>query len=135
MAEPTSKPPLPDPAGLEDTLSPVDLPDDAPGEGAPLRWTSTIVAVAAAFLFLFNAGAVRGWASDLPPDRYAPVIAAADAWHGLTGRLGLTWPVETMRGWWQAAQAAGSGEGAEQEGEPQPDRPQPRPGEGGPPST
>ena len=102
----TSSPPLPDPAGLEHTLSPVDLPGDAPGEGRPLRWATTIIAVASAFLLLFNAGALRSWAGDLEPGPVTePVIAAADAWHGFTERLGLTRPVETMRGWWQEVKA------------------------------
>jgi len=87
--------------------SPVDLDDDAPAGGRPLLWTSRVVATAAAFLLLFNAGALRSWASELSPGPATdPVIAAADRWFAATHALGLDVPVETMRGWWQAAQAA-----------------------------
>ncbi|MEA3017641.1 MAG: hypothetical protein QOI38_2363 [Sphingomonadales bacterium] len=87
--------------------SPVDLDDDGAIGGPPLPWTSRIVATAALFLLLFNAGAVRSWASELPPGPATdPLIAAADRWFAATHALGLDLPVETMRGWWQAAQAA-----------------------------
>jgi hypothetical protein len=129
----TSRPPLPDPSGLEDRLSPVDLPGDAPGEGAPLRWTVTIVAVATLFLFLFNATAIRAWASELAPSPWTePAIAFADWWYETASGLGLTVPVETMHGWWEHAR------GGEAEAAPPPeDTPvrQPRPGERGPGTT
>ena len=133
MTDPT-RPPLPDPAGLEPTMSPVDLPGDAPGEDRPLRWTATIVAVATLFLLFFNAGAIRSWANELRPGPTTePVIAAADAWHGVTAAIGLARPVETMRGWWEAAKAARFG--GQDAAVPEPEAPatrQPRPGERGP---
>jgi hypothetical protein len=89
----------------ETILSPVDFPFEAPMAG--LRWTSEIVATAALMLLLFNAGAVRGWASELPPGPLTePAIAAADGWTAATEAVGLDRPVETMRGWWREAQAA-----------------------------
>ena len=87
--------------------SPVDLDDGAQSAGRALPWTGRVVATAALFLLLFNAGALRSWASDLPPGPGTePVVAAADRWHAATAALGLDVPVETMRSWWQAAQAA-----------------------------
>jgi len=87
--------------------SPVDLEEDDAVAGRPLLWTSRIIGTASLFLLLFNAGAVRSWASALPPGPAAdPVIAAADRWFAATHALGLDAPVEAMRGWWQAAQAA-----------------------------
>jgi hypothetical protein len=140
LTEPTpTTPPLPDPAGLERTLSPVDLPGDVVGEGAPVKWTAQIVAVASASLLLFNAVAIRSWASELHPGPWTdPIISAADAWYEATARIGLAAPVETMHGWWQRVQAARFG-GTEPAAAPQdveaPARPQPRPGESGPPTT
>lgn len=95
--------------------SPVDLEqDDSTGE-RPLLWTARIIATASLFLLLFNAGAVRSWASELPTGPASdPVIAAADRWFAATHALGLDAPVETVRGWWQAAQAARPGAGDDQ---------------------
>jgi hypothetical protein len=138
VTEPTSKPPLPDPSGLERTLSPVDLPGDAVGEGAPIRWTVQIVAVASALLFLLNATSIRSWASELRPGPWTdPVISAADAWYETTASVGLAAPVETVHGWWQKVQAARfSGQSAPAEPQrEEPARPQPRPGEAGPTTT
>jgi hypothetical protein len=100
----TKEAPLPGPTGLEDTLSPVDLPPpDAPLPN-PLRWTSEAIAAATLFLALFNAHAMRGWAYDLPPGAATErVIGAAEGWYAATAALGLNRPVETMRGWWQSA--------------------------------
>jgi hypothetical protein len=100
-------PQIPAVTGAVHVPSPVDLDDDAAAGGRPLLWTSRVVATASLFLLLFNAGALRSWASDLPPGPATdPVVAAADRWHAATSMLGLDVPVETMRGWWQAAQAA-----------------------------
>jgi hypothetical protein len=119
-------------------MSPVDLPGDPVGEGAPVRWTVQIVAVASALLFLLNATSVRSWASELRPGPWTdPVIAAADAWYETTAAIGLSAPVETLHGWWQQVQAARfGGEAAPAPQVPdEPVRPQPRPGEAGPPTT
>lgn len=96
----------PPPATLVETAhSPVDFPLEAAMAG--LRWTSEIVATATLVLLLFNAGAVRGWASELAPGPLTePAIAGADRWHAATEAAGLSGPVETMRGWWREAQAA-----------------------------
>jgi hypothetical protein len=96
--------PLPGPKGLEDTMSPVDLPPPGAPLPQPLRWTSKAIAAATLFLALFNAHAMRGWAYDLPPIAASErVIAAAEAWYSATASIGLNRPVETMRGWWRSA--------------------------------
>lgn len=90
----------------ETCLSPVDLPGDNAGEGAALGWTVRIVAAACLLLASLNAAAIRSWASELAPGPATePAIAAADAWHGQAEALGLTAPVATLHGWWEAARA------------------------------
>lgn len=102
-----AKAPLPDPAGLAHSLSPVDLPEPEMPLPNPLRWTVTVIAVAGLFLALFNAEAIRGWAYALKPTPTTePVVVHAEQWYDLTASAGLQHPVETMRGWWKAAQAA-----------------------------
>jgi hypothetical protein len=102
---PKKKPePLPGPTGLEDTLSPVDLPAPSQPLPNPLRWTSSAVAAATLFLALFNAHAIRGWCYDLPPGAVSErLIGAAEGWYSATAAVGLNRPVETMRSWWQSA--------------------------------
>ena len=101
LAEPPEAAPLPDTMGLEHTLSPVDLPPPDEAEARPLLWTSTVIAIAAIFLALFNATAIRGWAVELTPGPYTQrVVELADGWYATTDSVGLTRPVETMsRGW------------------------------------
>ncbi len=123
--------PLPDPAGLAHSLSPVDIPEpDRPLE-RPLTWTVTVIATAGLFLALFNAGAIRGWAYELKPTPLSQqVVTAAETWFDAAAAVGLDRPVETMRGWWQAAQAArfgGEGEGSETEKGPDAEAPEPAP--------
>ena len=99
--------PLPEPAGLAETLSPVDLPEPAAQLPHPLRWTSTTIAVATLFLALFNAHALRSWSYQLTPNEYsARVVAVAESWYAITDRAGLNRPVEAMHGWWQGAKEA-----------------------------
>ncbi|MBC7987324.1 MAG: hypothetical protein H7X93_11760 [Sphingomonadaceae bacterium] len=98
---------LPDAMGLEHTLSPVDLPPHDPPLEHPLRWTTTVIALACAVLLPFNATAIRGWAYELAPNASTErVIAASETWYNATAALGLNLPTDTMRGWWAAAQAA-----------------------------
>ncbi|HEX5183855.1 MAG TPA: hypothetical protein VFW19_11980 [Allosphingosinicella sp.] len=99
--------PLPGPAGLADTLSPVDLPEPAVPLPHPLRWTTTVIAVATLFLALFNAPALRSWSYQLAPnDETARVVTVAETWYDLVGKAGLNVPVETMHAWWQSARDA-----------------------------
>ncbi len=108
QAEPA---PLPGPTGLAQTLSPVDLPEPAMPLPHPLRWTSQVIAVAALFLLLFNAHALRGWSYQLPPNDYsARVVTLAEGWYDFVGKAGFNRPVEAMHARWQAARDARFGE-------------------------
>jgi hypothetical protein len=99
--------PLPGPCGLAETLSPVDLPEPAVPLPHPLRWTTTVIAVATLFLLLFNAHALRGWSYQLSPnDETARVVTVAESWYDAAGKAGLNFPVETMHGWYQSARDA-----------------------------
>lgn len=102
-----AKAPLPDPAGLAHSLSPVDLPEPAEPLVNPLRWTVTVMATAGLFLALFNAEAIRGWAYAMEPTPVTePVMVRAEQWYDATATVGLQHPASIMRGWWKAAQAA-----------------------------
>lgn len=93
-------------AGDGPMLSPVDLPGE-PFEPEALGWAARIVATASLFLMLFNSGAIRGWADELPPAPLTePVVAAAERWHGAASALGLDVPLEAMRRRWREAQDA-----------------------------
>lgn len=96
---------LPDRTGLEDALSPVDLPPSAEPLPDPLLWTTIVIVIATLVLLALNATALRGWAYELEPGPYTrPVITAAEQWYETTAQLGLNAPTDAMRGWWQAAQ-------------------------------
>ncbi|MEA3029909.1 MAG: hypothetical protein QOJ53_2019 [Sphingomonadales bacterium] len=87
---------------LADTLSPVDLPDPPAPLPHPLRWTTTVIAVATLLLALLNAPAIRGWSYQLTPNAYsARIVTAAETWYDAADRIGFNRPVETMHGWWQ----------------------------------
>ena len=94
--------------------SPVQVEPAPVDREAPRRWASITIAVAAAFLALFNADAVRGWFDELSPTALsealrAPVTAWSDATAPLDGAR------RALRRGWQRAQAARFG--AEQPGE------------------
>ena len=112
--------PLPGMRGLEDTLSPVDLPP-MEEERHPLRWTTVSIATATAFLALFNATALQGWAFGLEPSAATrPVVDAADNWYQQTAKLNLQVSVETLHGWWIALTEAdwpGQGEASPEDTE------------------
>lgn len=100
---PVEREPLPDALGLTHTTSPVDLPEPAvplPHDG--LKWTTTVIAVATAFLLIFNAHALRGWAYELSPtDTTAKVVSASESWYDLTTKAWLNRPVEALHHWWR----------------------------------
>lgn len=127
LPTPADDAPLPDATGLEDTLSPVDLPPPAEPLPHPLRWAATMIAVAALVLLPLNATAIRGWAYELEPNaRTQPVIAAAERWYDASSGIGLSAPLDAMRGWWQRAQRwefGGGGEEATPVAEEEPARP------------
>jgi hypothetical protein len=118
-----------------DMTSPVDLPPAEGEEPHPLLWASVAILVAAAFLFLFNATALRGWAYQLEPGPVSErVVTVSGGWYDQTGRFGLNRPVEAMSGWWEALKDVefGGGEaGAAEEApaaETAPADEEPRPG-------
>ena len=93
----------PNPFGLAHSLSPVDLPEPLLPASNPLRWTTTVIGVAALVLALTNAHAMRGWARQLPPGPWSErAVIAAEGWYEAVGRFGLNRPVETMHGGWQS---------------------------------
>ena len=96
----------PNPFGLAYSQSPVDLPEPlVPSH--PLRWTTTVIAVAALALALLNAPAIRGWAWQLPPGPWSErAVIAAEGWYDAVGRLGLNRPVEGMHRQWQTLRDA-----------------------------
>ena len=100
---PVEQEPLPDALGLTHTTSPVDLPEPAvplPHDG--LKWTTTVIVVATAFLLIFNAHALRGWAYELSPnDTTAKVVGASETWYDLTRKAWLNRPVEALHHWWR----------------------------------
>jgi len=75
---PVEREPLPDSLGLTHTSSPVDLPEpEVPLPHDGLKWTTTVIVVASAFLLIFNAHALRAWAYELnPTDTTAKVVSA-----------------------------------------------------------
>ena len=100
---PVEREPLPDALGLTHTSSPVDLPEPAvplPHDG--LKWTTTVLVVASAFLLIFNAHALRAWAYELSPtDTTAKVVGASETWYDWTSRAWLNRPVEGLHHWWR----------------------------------
>jgi hypothetical protein len=100
---PVEAQPLPDSLGLTHTSSPVDLPEPAmplPHDG--LRWATTVMAVAALFLFVFNAHSLRGWAYERTPnDTTAKVVAASETWYSISASIGVNRPYEAMHAWWR----------------------------------
>jgi hypothetical protein len=100
---PVEREPLPDALGLTHTSSPVDLPEPAvplPHDG--LKWASIVIAVAATFLLVFNAHALRGWAYELTPsDSNAKIVSVSEGWYDITASIGLNTPVEALHHWWR----------------------------------
>ena len=90
----------------DDMASPVDLPGEDE-EGGALGWASGVIAIATAFLFLFNANALHGWAAELPPNALnARIVTAAAEWEALTDRIGLGAPRAWLHARWKAAEEA-----------------------------
>lgn len=84
--------------------SPDAAPDGAPGA---VRWTATAIAVAVAFLLVFNAESPRSWTALLPPGAGALLARRLiDGWWATTDRLGLAAPRAALVRAWDAARAA-----------------------------
>jgi hypothetical protein len=88
--------PIPEPAD----------PTDRVAAARALAWSSMVIAVATAFLFLFNAASMRSWASSWPPSRAsAELFGVTSAWEGETAKFGLTAPHAWMHDVWKKQQA------------------------------
>jgi hypothetical protein len=100
---PVEREPLPDALGLTHTSSPVDLPaPDVPLPHDGLKWATTIILIASAFLLIFNAHALRAWAYELnPTDTTAKVVSASETWYDLTSKAYVNRPVEGLHHWWR----------------------------------
>lgn len=81
-------------------------PDDPIARGRALRWTSTVIATAALFLFVFNATALKNWAASLTPNDVT--VAAgnlAASWQAITAQVGLTAPRTVVHDAWANGRA------------------------------
>ncbi len=122
LAEDPGKAPLPGPRGGSDFASPVDLPAVEGEEESALGWASGVIAIAALFLLVFNAGALRDWTYDLEPGPVGQrAVGAAESWFGVTEAVGADRPVAVMHGWWEELKALEfGGDAPSQSPEPQP---------------
>ncbi|WP_298020393.1 hypothetical protein [uncultured Parasphingopyxis sp.] len=104
-ADPLEEAPLPKPLTGTTMTSPVDLPpmeDGEAGDDHPVRWAAIAIATATAFLAIFNASALQGWAFGLTPSAETqPVVEAAVQWNERTSALGLDRPYRAMHEAWQ----------------------------------
>jgi hypothetical protein len=83
-----------------------DDPNDAIAQARALRWTSTVIATATIFLFVFNATALKNWAASLTPNDVTLVAAnLAAGWEASTARIGLTAPRAVVHDAWAAGRA------------------------------
>jgi hypothetical protein len=83
-----------------------DDPDDRIARARALRWTSTVIATAALFLFLFNAAALKNWAASLTPnDVTVAAESLAAEWQTMTARVGLTAPRTVVHDAWANGRA------------------------------
>ena len=89
-----------------DLESPLDLPPAAGPQRRPLGWTAVVLAVATAFLLLFNARALNGWAAEQPPSPLMlSVTDATEGWLAATERMELVAPRDALHALWKRAQA------------------------------
>ena len=91
----------------DETMSPVDLPGEDPGEGSPLGWTSIVVATAALFLLFTNAVTIDDWAKDLAPSATtARLTAITGGWMAMTDAVGTGAPRAFVHARWKRIEAA-----------------------------
>ena len=90
-----------------ETPSPIDLPGPARLGPGGLRWTAVVIATATLVLLLTNAVALQGWINEQRPGPLqADAAAVADAWVGLTDRMGLGTPRAALHARWKRAEEA-----------------------------
>ena len=105
-----------DGGSIADVGSPVLIAPDPVDAARPWRWTSTVIAVATAVLFVFNAHAIGDWFDELTPSaKTEPLRAPIAGWTERTARAGLDTPRGRLHGAWERVRAARFGN--EQPGE------------------
>lgn len=76
--------------------SPLD--DDEETDRPGLGWATLAVYSGSAMLMLLNAHAILNWANQLDlNDETAPIVLAAEDWHGKTGAYGLNIIVDSVK--------------------------------------
>jgi hypothetical protein len=83
--------PIPEPAD----------PNDRVAARRALVWTSTAIAMATAFLFVFNAASMKSWSASLTPtETTARLVSLTSAWEDEMAKFGLTAPRAWMHDLW-----------------------------------
>ena len=83
--------PIPEPAD----------PNDRVAAARALAWTTTAIAMATAFLFVFNAASMKNWSASLTPTEVtARLVAVTSVWEDETAKFGLTAPRAWMHQAW-----------------------------------
>jgi hypothetical protein len=87
-------------------IPPPDDPNDPIARARAVRWTSTVIASATFFLFVFNAAALKNWAASLNPTDITVAAGnlAAD-WQATTAKVGLTAPRTLVHDAWAKGRA------------------------------
>ena len=105
-----------DGGSIADVGSPVLITPDPVDAARPWRWTSTVIAVATALLFVLNAHAIGDWFDELTPGTTTePLRAPIGDWTERTERAGLDTPRARLHAVWERVRAARFGN--EQPGE------------------
>lgn len=105
-----------DQGSIADVGSPVLITPDPIDAAWPWRWTSTVIAVATALLFVLNAHAIGDWFDELMPSAATePLRVPINGWTERTARAGLDAPRARLHELWQRVRAARFGD--EQPGE------------------
>jgi hypothetical protein len=92
---------------LSDTPIPApEDPDDLVARGRAVRYAATVIGIAAIFLLVFNATALRNWSAALrPTDLNVQMAAVAGGWRDTLARFGLDAPRALIHDAWAKARA------------------------------
>jgi hypothetical protein len=96
-------------------------PNDRVAARGALVWTSTAIAVATAFLIVFNAASMKSWSASLTPtETTARLVSLTAAWDDEMAKFGLTAPRDWMHDLWgqQRARTWGGAKPADTEPPP-----------------
>jgi hypothetical protein len=106
------------------TDSPIPEPPDPNDRVAARRalvWTSTAIAMATAFLFVFNAQSMKSWSASLTPtETTAKLVGLTAAWDDEMAKFGVTAPRDWMHGAWGGLRAKTWGGAKPADAEPPP---------------